>query len=140
MEELDRIETVHNFIDFRDFIVRKGAIRSYVGERMIIPFNMRDGILVCEGKSNEDWNCSAPHGAGRLMSRSQAKKRIKLEVFQDQMKDVYSTSVGASTLDEAPDAYKDASVIEKAIEPTADILFKIKPVLNMKDNGVKRKY
>ena len=87
----DRIETVHNFIDFRDFIVRKGSIRSYVGERMVIPFNMRDGILVCEGKSNPEWNYSAPHGAGRLMSRAQAKKTIKLENFTKQMDGIFST-------------------------------------------------
>ncbi|MFW6122531.1 MAG: RtcB family protein [Petrotogales bacterium] len=140
VDEVDRIETVHNFIDFRDFIVRKGAIRSYAGERMIVPFNMRDGILICEGKSNEEWNCSAPHGAGRLMSRSQAKKKLKLEDFESQMDGIYSTSVVHSTLDEAPGAYKDASVIEKAIEPTANILLKIKPIINMKDNGKKRKF
>ena len=140
VEEIDRIETVHNFIDFRDFIIRKGSIRSYVGERIIIPFNMRDGILICEGKSNEEWNCSAPHGAGRLMSRAQAKKKLKLEDFESQMDGIYSTSVVDATLDEAPGAYKDASVIEKAIEPTACILLKIKPILNMKDNGKKRKF
>jgi len=140
VEEIDRIETVHNFIDFRDFIIRKGAIRSYIGEPMIIPFNMRDGILVCEGKSNEEWNCSAPHGAGRLMSRAQAKKNLNLEDFESQMDGIFSTSVVASTLDEAPGAYKDASVIENAIEPTACILLKIKPILNMKDNGKKRKF
>lgn len=140
VEPVDRIETVHNFIDFRDFVIRKGAIRSYVGERMIVPFNMRDGILVCEGKSNPDWNCSAPHGAGRLMSRSQARKKLKLEDFEKQMDGIYSTSVVGSTIDEAPGAYKDASIIEKAIEPTANILFKIKPIMNMKDNGKKRKF
>lgn len=140
VEPVDRIETVHNFIDFRDFVIRKGAIRSYVGERMIIPFNMRDGILICEGKSNPDWNCSAPHGAGRLMSRSQARKKLKLEDFEKQMDGIYSTSVVGSTIDEAPGAYKDASIIEKAIEPTANILFKIKPIMNMKDNGKKRKF
>jgi len=135
IQAIDRIETVHNFIDFRDFIIRKGAIRSYINERMIIPFNMRDGILVCEGNSNADWNYSAPHGAGRLMSRAQAKKNIKLENFTEQMKGIYSTSVCQGTLDEAPDAYKDSKVIEQAIEPTAKILFKIKPILNMKDSG-----
>jgi RNA-splicing ligase RtcB len=128
----DTIETIHNFIDFKDFIVRKGAIRSYAGERMILPFNMRDGILLCEGKSNPDWNYSAPHGAGRVLSRGQAKKRIDLETFKEQMKDIYSTSVCAGTLDEAPDAYKDAKLIEKAIEPTATIIDRIKPILNMK--------
>ena len=135
VKEIDRIETVHNFIDFRDFIVRKGSIRSYIGERMVIPFNMRDGILVCEGKSNPDWNYSAPHGAGRLMSRAQAKKTIKLDDFTKQMDGIFSTSVCNQTLDEAPDAYKDAKVIEAAIEPTATILLKIKPVMNMKDGG-----
>jgi len=131
----DAIETVHNFIDFRDFTVRKGAIRAYTGERMIIPFNMRDGILFCEGKSNPEWNYSAPHGAGRLMSRAQAKKNIDLKTFESQMEGIYSTSVESGTLDEAPDAYKDAKVIEKAIEPTAKILFKVKPIMNMKDTG-----
>jgi len=135
VNEIDRIETVHNFIDFRDFIIRKGSIRSYVGERMIIPFNMRDGILICEGKSNPEWNYSAPHGAGRLMSRAQAKKNIKLENFTKQMDGIFSTSVCNHTLDEAPDAYKDAKVIEAAIEPTAKILARIKPVMNMKDGG-----
>ena len=131
----DRIETVHNFVDFRDFIIRKGAIRSYVGERMIIPFNMRDGILVCEGKSNPEWNFSAPHGAGRLMSRSKAKATLNLVEFEDQMKGIFSTSVVRSTLDEAPNAYKDPKVIEEAIQPTATILDRIKPIHNMKDRG-----
>jgi RNA-splicing ligase RtcB len=126
------IDTVHNFIDFKDFIIRKGAIRSYVGERMIIPFNMRDGILICEGLSNPEWNYSAPHGAGRVLSRGQAKKHIALDTFKEQMKDVYSTSVCAGTLDEAPDAYKDAKFIEEAIAPTAKIIGRIKPILNMK--------
>jgi len=133
----DAIETVHNFIDFRDFTVRKGSIRSYTGERMVIPFNMRDGILFCEGKSNPEWNYSAPHGAGRVMSRAQAKKRIDLDTFKSQMDGIYSTSVETGTLDEAPDAYKDASIIEATIEPTAKILFKVKPIMNMKDIGRK---
>lgn len=134
-EPLDKVETTHNFIDFRDFIIRKGAIRSYEKERMIIPFNMRDGLLICEGKSNSTWNYSAPHGAGRVLSRTQAKKRLKVEDFEHQMKGIYSTSVGKGTLDEAPDAYKDASIIEAAIEPTAIILDRIKPIHNMKDVG-----
>lgn len=128
------IETVHNFIDFNDLIIRKGAIRSYTGEQMIIPFNMRDGILVCEGRSNEEWNYSAPHGAGRVMSRSQAKKSVDLERFKEQMKEIYSTSVGRGTLDEAPDVYKNSKIIEEAIEPTAITLDRIKPIHNMKDS------
>ena len=132
VESQDQIETVHNFIDFRDFVIRKGAVRSYVGERLIIPFNMRDGILICEGKSNPEWNCSAPHGAGRVMSRSKAKKTVNLDRFKQQMHGIFSTSVGRGTLDEAPDVYKDCKVIEEAIGPTAKILNRIKPIHNMK--------
>jgi RNA-splicing ligase RtcB len=135
IKPIDVIESVHNFIDFRDFIIRKGAIRSYIGERMIIPLNMRDGVLVCEGKSNEDWNNSAPHGAGRLMSRGKAKESIDLDKFKKQMEGIYSTSVCKGTLDEAPDAYKDSKMIEAAIEPTATILDKLKPLLNIKDKN-----
>jgi len=135
-ERTDEIETIHNFIDFNDLIIRKGAIRSYEGERMVIPFNMRDGILICEGRSNKDWNCSAPHGAGRTMSRSQANKVLDLEEFKNQMKDIYSTSVGKNTLDEAPGAYKDSSIIENTISPTAIIRDRIKPILNLKDGGL----
>jgi len=130
---LEMIETIHNFIDFNDFIIRKGAIRSYKNEKMIIPFNMRDGILLCEGQSNPEWNFSAPHGAGRVMSRSQAKRELNIDEFKKQMTAVFSTSVGRSTLDEAPNAYKDARIIEEAIAPTAIILDKIKPIHNMKD-------
>jgi len=135
IKPVDSIESIHNFIDFRDFIIRKGAIRSYVGERMIIPFNMRDGILVCEGKSNAEWNNSAPHGAGRLMSRGKAKESIDIDKFRKQMEGIYSTSVCKGTLDEAPDAYKDSKMIEAAIEPTAVILDRLKPLLNIKDKN-----
>ena len=129
------IESTHNYIDFRDFIIRKGAIRSYIGEKMIIPFNMRDGILVCEGKSNSEWNNSAPHGAGRIMSRTKAKESIDIDLFKKQMEGIYSTSVCKGTLDEAPDAYKDSKMIELAIEPTATIIDKLKPLLNIKDKN-----
>lgn len=132
MDILETIEAVHNYIDPTDNILRKGACRSYVGEKIIIPFNMRDGILICEGKSNSDWNYSAPHGAGRVLSRSKAKKQLSLYDFKKQMEGIFSTSVTASTLDEAPDAYKDARIIEKLIEPTAKVINRIKPVLNMK--------
>ncbi len=125
-------QSVHNFIDFEDFIIRKGAIRSYKNEKMIIPFNMRDGILICEGKSNEDWNCSAPHGAGRVLSRTQAKSMININDFIDSMKGIYSSSICEHTLDEAPQAYKDSKTIEKLIEPTANITDRLKPVLNIK--------
>ncbi|MBN1979994.1 MAG: RtcB family protein [Chitinivibrionales bacterium] len=131
----DSIETIHNYIDFKDFVIRKGAVRSYTGERLLIPFNMRDGILVCEGRSNGSWNCSAPHGAGRVMSRSEAKRRLDISRFQKQMENVYSTSVGRDTLDESPDSYKDPALIEQAIADTATVLFRVKPLHNMKDTS-----
>lgn len=132
---IDTIESIHNYIDPHDNIIRKGAIRSYKGERMIIPFNMRDGILICEGKSNPEWNYSAPHGAGRVMSRSNAKKTLALDRFKNQMKGVYSTSISQDTLDESPDAYKHAEFIELAIEPTATIIDRIKPIYSLKAGG-----
>lgn len=132
IETEDTFSSVHNFIDFEDFIIRKGAIRSYKGEKMIIPFNMRDGILICEGKSNEDWNCSAPHGAGRVLSRMHAKNQLDMKDFIDSMKGVYSSSVCKNTLDEAPQAYKNPKEIEKLIEPTVKITDRLQPVLNIK--------
>lgn len=128
----EAIETTHNFIDFDDWIIRKGAIRSYEGEKMIIPFNMEDGLLICEGKSNPEWNCSAPHGAGRLFSRSEAKRRLNLADAEKAMKDkgIFSSKI---PLDECKDAYKDAGTIEACIEPTATIIHRVKPVMNMKD-------
>jgi RNA-splicing ligase RtcB len=131
---LDTVQSVHNYIDFSDMVIRKGAIRAYVNERMIIPFNMADGILICEGKSNEAWNCSGPHGAGRLMSRTKAKENIDMEDYKVLMKknNVFSTSISEATLDEAPQAYKSAQMIEEAVEPTANILFKLKPIYNLK--------
>jgi RNA-splicing ligase RtcB len=131
----DSIESVHNYIDFKDFVIRKGAVRSYTGERIIIPFNMRDGLLIGEGKSNTEWNCSAPHGAGRVMSRSEAKRRLDVALFQKQMEGIYSTSVGRGTIDECPDSYKDTAMIEQAIKDTAEVLFKVKPLHNMKDTS-----
>ena len=139
MKAFQQVESVHNFIDFRDFIIRKGAIRSYTDELMIIPFNMRDGILLCKGKSNSEWNYSAPHGAGRVLSRSAAKREVKLEDFEKSMQGIFSTSIGLGTLDESPMAYKDSKMIEEAIEPTAEIIAKIKPILNMKDSEGKEK-
>lgn len=126
------IQTAHNYIDFQDRIIRKGSVRSYVGEKFILPFNMRDGIAICEGKSNPDWNCSAPHGAGRIMSRNAAKELLDLEDFKKQMEGIYSTSVCSSTLDEAPDAYKDYQEILANIKDTCDVLYFIKPTINLK--------
>ena len=135
-------ESIHNFIDDRDFVIRKGAIRSYEGERMVIPFNMAIGSWICEGKSNAEWNNSGPHGAGRIMSRGEAKRNLKLEDFQKQMTDagVFSTSICAETLDEAPGSYKDAATIQNAIEPTAKIIHVLKPIYNLKSaEDIKRK-
>lgn len=129
---IEKIVSIHNYIDFEDHIIRKGAIRSYEGEKMVIPFNMRDGLAICVGKSNEDFNCTAPHGCGRLLSRSKAKTTLNLDEFQNQMKGVYSTSVNASTLDEAPDAYKPYEEILEAIQPTAEVLYFIRPTINLK--------
>ena len=126
------IETVHNFIDFEDWIIRKGAIRSYKDELMIIPFNPKDGLLIVEGKSNPEWNCSAPHGAGRLFSRSEAKRTISVKDADKAMEGVYAS---VKPLDESPLAYKDAEIIEICIEPTAHIVHRVKPVMNMKAKG-----
>lgn len=130
----DVIYTTHNYIDMDDLILRKGAIRAYKGELCIIPFNMRDGIAICEGKSNDDFNCTAPHGAGRLLSRSKAKEKLNVDEFKSQMADagIYTTTADRSTLDEAPDAYKPMSEIVGLIEPTVDIIRFMKPKMNIK--------
>lgn len=134
IEAIDVIHSKHNFIDPQDWVIRKGAIRAYKGERMIIPFNMRDGLLICEGKSNVDWNCSAPHGAGRILARNQAFKTLDMADFEKEMEGIFSTSVCKSTIDEAPMAYKDKDVIINAIQDTAIILDTVKPILNIKAN------
>lgn len=131
----DTFSSVHNFIDFEDFIIRKGAIRSYKNEKMIIPFNMRDGILICEGKSNEDWNYSAPHGAGRVLSRMQARKQLDMNEFIESMKGIYSSSICKNTLDESPQAYKNPKQIEELIYPTVEIIDRLKPILNIKSTS-----
>ena len=117
------------FIDFRDFIIRKGAIRSYKGEKMLIPFNPRDGILICEGKSNPAWNYSSPHGCGRIMSRSQANKVLTDEQVNNAMEGVFASN---KPKDESPLAYKSAALIESCIGETVTILNRIKPIMNMK--------
>ena len=110
-----------------------GSIAAYKGSKVLIPLNMKDGSLICIGKGNEDWNCSAPHGAGRKMSRSQAKKLISMEDFKESMKGIYSSSVCEGTLDEAPFAYKDSNSIVNLIDGnTVDIIDHIHPVWNMK--------
>lgn len=129
---VEEFTTVHNYIEADTMILRKGAVSAKKGEKLLIPINMRDGSLVCEGKGNDDWNQSAPHGAGRLLSRTEARDVLRLDEFKEQMKGVYTTSVSQRTLDEAPAAYKDAEDIIKHISPTAEILFRIKPVYNFK--------
>ena len=113
-------------------ILRKGSVSAQAGERLLIPINMRDGSLLCTGKGNEDWNFSAPHGAGRLMSRSTAKETFTVSEFKKQMEGIYTTSVGRSTLDECPMAYKGMDDIVNNIEPTVTIDAIIKPIYNFK--------
>jgi tRNA-splicing ligase RtcB len=132
LQEVKRFETIHNYIDFKRMILRKGAVSAENGETIIIPINMRDGSLLCVGKGNEDWNYSAPHGAGRLMSRRIAKKTITMKEFKETMKDIYSTSVLMDTLDEAPQAYKPIDEILSSIVDTVDVIDIIKPVYNFK--------
>lgn len=125
-------ETIHNYISFKDNIVRKGAIRANEGERVIIPINMRDGSIIAVGRGNKDWNNSAPHGAGRLMSRKKAKETLKLEEFKKSMADIYSTSVLEETIDEAPFVYKPMQEIIDNIQDTVQIEKIIKPIYNFK--------
>ena len=124
--------TIHNYIDTENMTLRKGAVSAQAGEKLIIPINMRDGSLICTGKGNPDWNCSAPHGAGRLMSRSRAKQEISLEEFETSMQGIYTTSVNASTIDESPMAYKSIEDILDNIGDTVEVNEIVKPVYNFK--------
>ena len=128
----DEFTTIHNYIDTEAMILRKGAVSAKKGERLLIPINMRDGSLICIGKGNEDWNNSAPHGAGRLMSRIKAKSTFTVSEFKKQMKGIYTTSVNSDTLDECPMAYKDMEDIVKKIGDIAEIIKIIKPIYNFK--------
>lgn len=130
-----QFETVHNYIEkFVDnyYILRKGAVAAYAGDAIIIPMNMRDGSLICKGKGNAKWNFSAPHGAGRILSRSGAKREISLDDFKKSMEGIWTTSVQESTIDESPMAYKPMDEIITNIGDTADIVTIIKPVYNFK--------
>jgi RNA-splicing ligase RtcB len=129
---LDAFHTIHNYVDLDGMILRKGAVSAKAGETLLVPINMRDGSLICRGKGNEDWNCSAPHGAGRLMSRSAAFERLTMEEYEAQMEGIYSTCIVQNTLDESPMAYKSLEEISENITPTADILCRIKPIYNFK--------
>lgn len=132
LSAVDSFETIHNYIDFERMMLRKGAVSAEDGEILLIPINMRDGSIIARGKGNEDWNYSAPHGAGRLMGRSEAYKKLDFNEFKEQMKDVYSTSVLTETLDEAPNAYKSMKEIIEAIGETVEIIDIIKPIYNFK--------
>ena len=128
----EQFTTIHNYIDTDAMILRKGAVSANAGEKLLIPINMRDGSLICTGKGNPDWNCSAPHGAGRLMSRSAAKQSFTVSEFKKQMDGIYTTSVNAATLDECPMAYKSIEDIVDNIGDTVEINEVIKPFYNFK--------
>jgi RNA-splicing ligase RtcB len=136
----EQFTTYHNYIDLENKIIRKGSVRALQGEKLIIPMNMRDGSLICIGKGNEDWNNSAPHGAGRLMSRAKAFENLNLEDFKDSMKGIYSSTVLETTLDEAPMVYKPWEEIAECIEPTVDIITRILPIYNFKASDGPGKY
>jgi tRNA-splicing ligase RtcB len=132
VDDFPHFSTIHNYLDFSDNIIRKGAISARKGEKVIIPINMRDGSILAIGKGNPDWNYSAPHGAGRLMSRTEAKEAFDLKDFQAAMEGIYSTSVAKSTLDEIPMAYKPIEEILNNIHDTVEVIEVIKPIYNFK--------
>ena len=129
---VDRFSTIHNYIDTDSMILRKGAVSAREGERLIIPLNMRDGSLLCIGKGNAQWNWSAPHGAGRLMSRREAKRVLDLKQFRTMMKGIHTTSVGKATLDESPLAYKPLGQLLQHIGATVEVVDHIQPLYNFK--------
>ena len=128
----ESFHTIHNYIDTDEMILRKGAIAAHKGEKVLIPINMRDGSVLAVGKGNPEWNYSAPHEAGRLMSRTKAKNTLSLEEYQKTMEGVYTTSVNENTLDEAPMAYKSLEDIIDVIRESVDVIDVMKPVYNFK--------
>ena len=132
LDTFHSFQTIHNYIDHETNIIRKGAVSAKLGEKLLIPINMRDGSLICLGRGDPEWNCSAPHGAGRLFSRGTARKQFTVEAFAREMDGIYTTSVSSATLDECPMAYKPMDSIVKNIAPTAQILKVIRPVYNFK--------
>ena len=132
MTRTEAFHTIHNYIDVNEMILRKGAIAAHSGEKVLIPINMRDGSVLAVGKENVEWNNSAPHGAGRIMSRTKAKQSIDLEEYKASMQGIYSTSVNADTLDEAPMAYKSLADIIDVIRDSVEIIDIMKPVYNFK--------
>jgi len=131
---IEKINSIHNYIDISNMILRKGAISATKDEQLVIPLNMKDGLLVCKGKGNEDWNYSAPHGAGRLYSRSKAKETFSLEKYQKEMEGIFSTCISENTIDEAPFVYKDYKEIMECIEPSVEIMKRLLPIYNFKAN------
>ena len=134
IEAVDAFHTIHNYIDTDEMILRKGAIAAHKGEKVLIPINMRDGSVLAIGKGNPDWNYSAPHGAGRIMSRTAAKERLDLDEYRREMEGIYTTSVNEATLDEAPMAYKSLSDIIDVISESVDVIEVLKPIYNFKAN------
>ena len=130
----EAFHTIHNYIDTDEMILRKGAIAAHKGEKVLIPINMRDGSILAIGRGNPDWNYSAPHGAGRLMSRSKAKETLSLEDYKKTMEGIYTTSVNEATLDEAPMAYKSLEDIIDVIRESVDVIEVLKPIFNFKAN------
>ncbi len=132
LDIVEEFTTIHNYVDTENMILRKGAVSAQKDEKLIIPINMRDGSLICIGKGNEDWNYSAPHGAGRVMSRTKAKKVLKLDEFKETMKGIYTTSVNRRTIDECAHAYKPMDEIIENVGDTVDIIDRIVPIYNFK--------
>ena len=132
LHELESFDTIHNYIDTDNMVLRKGAVAAYMGQKLLIPMNMRDGSLVCVGKGNEDWNCSAPHGAGRLMSRRSAKESISMDEYRKSMEGIFTTCVSRGTIDESPMSYKPMESIMSCIGETVDVVDVIKPIYNFK--------
>lgn len=132
LEAGEAFHTIHNYIDVKEMILRKGAIAAYEGQKVLIPVNMRDGSILAKGRGNPEWNFSAPHGAGRLMSRTKARETLNVEDYAKDMEGIYTTSVGQATLDEAPSAYKPIGDILEAVKESVDILDILKPIYNFK--------
>ena len=131
---IDGFHTIHNYIDTKEMILRKGAIAAHDGEKVLIPINMKDGSVLAVGKGNAEWNYSAPHGAVRIMSRRSAKERLNMDEYREVMKGVYTTSVNEETLDEAPMAYKSLNDIIDVIKESVNVIEVMKPIYNFKAN------
>ena len=135
LTEIDSFHTIHNYIDINEMILRKGAIRAVKGEKVLIPMNMKDGSIIGIGKGNREWNYSAPHGAGRILSRKQAKEMLDIKEYKKSMEGIYTTSISLDTLDEAPQAYKSVEDILDVVGETVDVIEVLKSVYNYKEHG-----